>query len=70
MYPAAMANVKGVVMVSAVFSVCTISTMLAIVIFSQRGTNFLLMKIFEKYMHVLAGATIYISGLTIVLFGV
>jgi nickel/cobalt transporter (NicO) family protein len=69
MYPAATANSGGVLLVSAVFSFCTIATMMAVVIFSLYGINFLPMKMFEKYMHPIAGATICLSGLAIVFLG-
>jgi sulfite exporter TauE/SafE len=69
MYPAATANVHGIIIVSAVFSFITISTMISIVVFSLYGINFLPMKMFEKYMHALAGATICVSGLAIVFLG-
>jgi len=70
MYPAATANVWGIVMVSIVFSICTIGTMLSMVVLSIYGINFLPMKMFEKYMHPIAGATIFLSGLAIIFLGV
>jgi nickel/cobalt transporter (NicO) family protein len=66
MYPAATANAGGVLLVSVVFSLCTIATMMAVVVLSLYGINFLPMKIFEKYMHPIAGATICLSGLAII----
>ena len=69
MYPAAIANVGGVLMVSTVFSFSTISTMMSVVILSSYGIHFLPMKMFEKYMHPIAGATICLSGLAIVFLG-
>jgi ABC-type nickel/cobalt efflux system permease component RcnA len=69
MYPAATANIGGIVMVSSLFSFCTIATMITIVVLSLYGINFLPMKVFEKYMHPLAGATICLSGLAIVFLG-
>lgn len=69
MYPAATANAGGVLIVSVVFSFCTIVTMMTVVILSLYGINFLPMKIFEKYMHPIAGATICLSGLAIVFLG-
>ena len=69
MYPAATANAGGVFTVSAVFSFCTITTMMSVVILSLYGINFLPLKTFEKYMHPIAGASICLSGLAIVFLG-
>jgi len=66
MYPAATANKAGIVMVSLLFAFCTIATMLTVVVLSLYGFNFLPMKMFEKYMHPIAGATIFLSGLAII----
>ncbi len=70
MYPAAMSNVHGIILVAGVFSLSTILTMITIVAFSLYGISFLPMKMFEKYMHATAGATICASGLAIVFLGV
>jgi nickel/cobalt transporter (NicO) family protein len=69
MYPAAKTHLGVVALVSFVFSVVTISTMLVIVQLTMRGINFLPMKVFEKYMHAIAGAAICLSGLAIVFLG-
>ena len=69
MYPAATFHLTAVVLVSLVFSVITISTMLAVVALSIYGFNFLPLKSLEKYMHPIAGATICLSGCAIVFLG-
>jgi nickel/cobalt transporter (NicO) family protein len=69
MYPAAKTHIVAVVIVAVVFSIITIATMMVIVVLTMRGINFLPMKIFEKYMHALAGAAICLSGCAIVFLG-
>ncbi len=69
MYPAAKIHTGAIVLVASVFSIITITTMLVIVFLTLRGINFLPMKIFEKYMHAIAGAAICLSGCAIVFLG-
>ena len=69
MYPAAKTHIGVVALVAVVFSIITITTMMVIVVLTMRGINFLPMKIFEKYMHALAGAAICLSGCAIVFLG-
>jgi nickel/cobalt transporter (NicO) family protein len=69
MYPAAKTHIGAVALVAAVFSICTITTMMVIVTLTMRGINFLPMKVFEKYMHAFAGAAICLSGCAIVFLG-
>jgi nickel/cobalt transporter (NicO) family protein len=69
MYPAAKTHIGAVALVAAVFSLCTITTMMIIVALTMRGINFLPMKVFEKYMHAFAGAAICLSGCAIVFLG-
>ena len=69
MYPAAKTHIGAVTLVAVVFSIITITTMMVIVILTMQGINFLPMKLFEKYMHALAGAAICLSGCAIVFFG-
>jgi nickel/cobalt transporter (NicO) family protein len=69
MYPAAKMHMGAVVLVSAVFSAITILTMLVIVQLTLKGISFLPMKMFEKYMHAIAGAAIFLSGCAIVFLG-
>jgi len=66
MYPAAKTHIGAVAMVTLVFGICTIATMLIIVQLTLRGINFIPLKTFEKYMHAIAGATICVSGCAIV----
>jgi nickel/cobalt transporter (NicO) family protein len=69
MYPAAKTHLMAVALVTLVFAISTIGTMLVVVQLTLRGINFLPMKTFEKYMHAIAGAAICLSGLAIVFLG-
>ena len=69
MYPAAQASTWGIVQVSIVFSLVTILTMLAIVLLASSGLNFVRLGKLEKYTHVIAGATILLSGIAILFLG-
>jgi sulfite exporter TauE/SafE len=69
MYPAAQHNTGGVILITALFSLVTILTMLTIVILATYGIQFIPMKKMEKYVHVIAGATILVSGIGIQFLG-
>lgn len=65
MYPAAKNNIWGVVMVTVVFSIATIGTMLGVVIAGYKGMSFIPLKKIERYTHAIAGATIFLCGVVI-----
>jgi len=67
MYPAATKSYWGLALVTTVFAAVTISTMLAVVILGTMGINFIPLKKVERYSHALAGATIALCGVLIVL---
>jgi nickel/cobalt exporter len=69
MYPAARGSTYGVIMVSLIFSVITIFTMLSIVLMTYFGLRLLPMGKLERYTHAIAGATIGLSGCAIVFLG-
>jgi sulfite exporter TauE/SafE len=69
MYPAAKASLWGMVLVTAVFAVCTIGTMLGVVVAAYFGLSFLPMKKLERYAHAIAGATICAAGMAIQFLG-
>lgn len=69
MYPAAKNNISGLIIVTCVFGMTTISTMLAMVLLARGGVNFLPVEKIQKYSHVIAGATILICGLAIQFLG-
>lgn len=68
-YPAAEINILAAFLVAAVFSVTTIGTMMAIVMFSAWGVSFAKLDPLERYVHAAAGAIICMSGLAIKLLG-
>lgn len=63
------AGTFGFILIAIIFSLVTISTMLAVVLLTSKGINLMPFGKLEKYTHVIAGATILISGLTIVFLG-
>lgn len=69
MYPAAKNNFAGAVLVSVLFSIVTISTMMSIVLAFKLGLNKINLKPVEKYSHLIAGAMIFFSGLAIQFLG-
>ncbi len=66
MYPAAMRSYGGLLLVTGIFAVATIGTMLVVVLVGSLGVNFLPLKKIERYTHALAGAAIALCGLAIV----
>ena len=69
MYPAAQHNISGTILVSLLFSVVTIGTMMSIVLAFNLGLNKINLKPIEKYSHLIAGAMIFFSGLAIQFLG-
>jgi len=69
MYPAAKNSYAGLVAVVVVFSVCTIATMLALVLISVYGMGFVPVARWERFSHAIAGATILFCGIAIQVFG-
>lgn len=69
MYPAAKQNFAGLILVTGVFAVVTLSTMLGVVLAARAGANFMPLEKLSRYAHPIAGATILICGLAILLFG-
>ena len=69
MYPAAQHNIPGAVLVSVLFSIVTIVTMLSIVLAFRFGLNKINLKPVEKYSNLLAGTMIFITGLAIQFLG-
>lgn len=69
MYPAAKSSFVGIILVSSVFAIVTIATMLSVVLITLFGINFLPTKTLERYLHAIAGATIFLSGISIQFLG-
>ncbi len=69
MYPAAENNISGAILVSVLFSVVTIATMMSVVLVFKLGLNKINLKPIEKYSHLIAGTMILFSGLAIQFLG-
>ncbi|MCF7920588.1 MAG: sulfite exporter TauE/SafE family protein [Candidatus Cloacimonetes bacterium] len=69
MYPAAKGSINDLILVTLVFGLVTITTMMTIVLVSIRGINFIPLSRFSCYSHALAGATIFLCGIAIQFLG-
>ncbi len=69
MYPAASRSLLGLVLVTAVFGVVTIGTMLGVVLLATLGIGRLPVVRLERYTHALAGGAICLCGLAIQFLG-
>ena len=69
MYPAATSSLGGLFLVTIIFAVVTIATMLLLVTLAQRGIELIPMRRIERYSHVIAGVAILGSGLAIRFLG-
>jgi len=69
MYPAAQNNIGDLILVTTLFSVITIATMLTMVLITSFGIKLFPTKIIEKYSHALAGGTILLCGLGMLFLG-
>lgn len=69
LFPAAQHNIAGIAIVSIIFGIVTIGTMVSVVTVSLYGINLLPLGKIEKYTHALAGFAIFVSGLAISLLG-
>lgn len=69
MYPASQNNLSGVLFVSILFSIVTISTMISIVLVFKLGLNRINLKPVEKYNNLIAGFVLLLSGLAIQFLG-
>ncbi len=69
MYPAARNSPHGLILVTVIFSLITISTMVSTVFLTLWGINFLPLQKMEKYNHAIGGAAICLTGLFIIVLG-
>jgi ABC-type nickel/cobalt efflux system permease component RcnA len=69
MYPAATSSFAGLALVTVIFAVVTLATMLLLVTLAQRGMQLVPLQRIERYTHALAGAAILGSGLAIRFLG-
>jgi len=69
MYPAAKSSWSGLLIVTAVFGLTTISTMMVLVLAARSGISLVKLNPLQRYSHSIAGATILLCGLAIVFLG-
>jgi len=69
MYPAAKHNIQATIIVTLLFSIVTIATMMSVVLAFVMGMDKINLKPVEKYSHLIAGTLIFCSGLAIIVFG-
>jgi hypothetical protein len=69
MYPAAKLSTGGIILVSLIFSLATIATMIGATLLLIKGINLFKTNVLEKYAHAIAGATISLSAAAILFLG-
>ncbi len=69
MIPAANHSVSGLILVTAIFGLATILTMVGMVLLGLYGVDLLPQKKLEKHIHTFAGLTILICGIGVQFFG-
>ena len=69
MYPAAKGSLWSLIFVTTIFGAVTIMTMMSIVVMSAFGISFIPVSRLERYTHALAGATIFLCGMSIQFLG-
>ena len=67
MYPAAQKSFSGMLIVILVFFFCTVITMITMVLTSLFGFSFIPLHKIDRYMHAIAGGSIFLCGLAIIL---
>lgn len=70
MYPAARESLAGVVLVTCVFGVVTVATMTAVVSVASLSLRSVRLNRLEPWSHALAGGTLVVCGLAVVLLGI
>jgi ABC-type nickel/cobalt efflux system permease component RcnA len=69
MYPAATSSFLDLALVTVIFAVVTVATMLMMVYLAQRGIRLIPLQRIERYTHAIAGGAILGSGLAIRFLG-
>ncbi len=69
MYPAAKNSLMDLCVVTSVFGIVTIGTMLGAVLLSRTGVKFIPFSQMQRFSHAIAGATICLCGLAIQFLG-
>ncbi len=67
MYPAAKSSTTGLILVTSLFGITTLATMLTVVMIAHKGINLLPISKLNRYAHAASGAAILLCGLAIVL---
>ena len=68
-YPAAAHSIQGAMYISAIFGLTTILTMMAMVLATLKGFDFVPMHKVHRYTHAIAGFTIFVCGISIEFLG-
>ena len=69
MYPAVQGNYLDLIAVTAVFGAVTMTSMLAVVLGASLGLKSIPLRSWDRYSHVLAGATLFLCGAAMQFFG-
>ncbi|MEA1952565.1 MAG: hypothetical protein U9N87_14385, partial [Planctomycetota bacterium] len=69
MYPAAQKSLWGLLAVTAVFGLVTLSTMMAVVLVSAFGISLAPLSRLERYTHTLAGGALFACGMAMQFLG-
>jgi ABC-type nickel/cobalt efflux system permease component RcnA len=69
MYPAIKESLAGLIWVTAVFGIVTVLTMLTVVTILSMGVNLLPLGRLDRYVHAMAGLTIFLCGTAIQILG-
>ena len=70
MYPSVAESTSALILVTSVFGVVTLITMVSIVLITSYGLSFVPLKKIEKYGHTVAGLLIFFSGVAIQALGI
>ncbi len=69
MYPAAKSSLGGLALVTGIFAMTTVATMVLMVLLAERGVRLVPLRRIERYTHLIAGLAILGSGLAIQFLG-
>lgn len=70
MYPAVVESYSALILVTSVFGIVTLITMIGVVLVTSYGLSFIPIKKVEKYSHSVAGMVIFLSGVAIQVLGI
>jgi nickel/cobalt transporter (NicO) family protein len=69
LYPAARNNLTDIILVTLAFTIATVGTMVTVVSFAAYGIRFLPRISMDRYVHAIAGGTIFLCGIGIKFLG-